>query len=229
MVESDDEGFARAESALAALLSRGFLRPDASFTAMVQDGSFVRRLADLLDDSGSVSVAGALAALRSFSQEHADDDPEEARLMLEVDYNRLFVGPNSLLAPPYESYYESEGSCPGMGRLRSQAERDVVRLYVEQGFEVAQECVELPDHIAIELEYLSRLCAAEADAWARGDESEALGMQEAFAFFVEQHLGIWFGWFAQKINEGARYPFYPALALLVQECVVGDVCEGTEQ
>lgn len=228
MVESVAAEFARAESALVGLLSRGLLRPDAAFVHTVQEESYVSQLAGLLEVSGSEAAAGALGALCLFSEGCANDDPEDVRLMLEVDYNRLFVGPNSLLAPPYESYYESEGTCPGTGRLRTQAEKDVVRIYAEHGFEVSDESAELPDHVAIELEYLSRLCVAEAEAWEAGDDQAALSLQEDHALFVDQHIGTWFGWLAQKINEGARYPFYPAVALLVQECVVGGIDEGLE-
>jgi TorA maturation chaperone TorD len=68
---------------------------------------------------------------------------------LQLDYTRLFLGPFEILAKPYGSVYlDGEKVVMGDSTVRAQA------LYREGRFDVAEDFRELPDHIAVELEFL---------------------------------------------------------------------------
>jgi putative dimethyl sulfoxide reductase chaperone len=91
----------------------------------------------------------------------------------EYDYNRLFVGPNKLLASPYEStYLEAEGSV-------MQGETMKVRnFYYYEGLQVADEGTVPDDHIQFELEFMLFLADMEEK-------------QEVLKLFLEKHLLNW--------------------------------------
>lgn len=210
-----DRRFAMAQASFFETAARCMRRPDRELAADVVGGHVAEWFGALLVSSADSKVERALEELTSFERTCGSEDPDQVRLRLEVEYNRLFVGPAALLAPPYESYYASKARTPEGGRLRTDEERAVVQAYKRQGFMVPAELAELPDHIAVELEYLFLLSDAEARAWSSGDVARAEHVQQAQSTFVQEHLGIWVGLLAGQVHEGARIPFYPAVLDLV--------------
>ncbi|NTU89197.1 MAG: molecular chaperone TorD family protein [Actinobacteria bacterium] len=207
---------AKAESTILGFWAKGFSRPTVEHAEELRTGAFASDLRNLLSACSDPTIDSAVESLEEFSNELAQKDIEKARLTLEVDYNRLFVGPSALLAPPYESFYKSTDlGEDGRGMLRGPAEREVKAEYLAHGLTMPIEFVEFPDHVAIELEYLSLLAAQEAEAWERDDREIALQLQEDQERFREEHLGGWFERFAQNVIDGAKTRFYPALASLV--------------
>lgn len=205
---------ARIEGEVFSILSRCLLRPVLGTARDVQEGKVTGRLEDLLDRGSSDAVSSALDDIRFVEHELAKIDLESARLALEVEYNRLFVGPGHVLAPPYESYWDSELRQAGSGRLRTAVERDVARAYAACGLEVPRPLAELPDHMAIELEFLSHMAVKEAEAWEEGDGREAARLSAAAEEFAREHPRAWAGAFSERVREGARMRFYPALSSL---------------
>ncbi len=209
-------GQARAESVLLGLLSKSLFRPTSAFAGEIRSGLFLGDLRGLFSDEVVPAVGDALHLLEDFTGSVADKSPEDVRLMLEVDYNRLFVGPGALLAPPYESFYESSAQ-EGVdrGTLRGPAERAVLAEYRAHDLTMPEEFIELPDHIAVELEYLSFLASREASAWDEGDGEEALRLQADSDGFRSAHLGTWAGEFSENVVRSARTAFYKAIGLLL--------------
>jgi TorA maturation chaperone TorD len=69
---------------------------------------------------------------------------------------------------------------------------DVERAYAAAGVALAVGAGELPDHVALELEFLSHLCAREAKAWEARRLEEAIGLLGAEREFLGRHLLPWF-------------------------------------
>lgn len=68
------------------------------------------------------------------------------------DFNRLFIGPDKLLAPPYESVYRAKD------RVLMQQDTAIIRnFYKEAGLEVQNKYSEPDDHIMFELEFICYL------------------------------------------------------------------------
>lgn len=210
MRDEEEMRFASAQAGLFDTAARCMRRPDAGLAAEIIAGSLTRRFG-MLRSSSDPRVAQALEELTSFERACSSDEPGTLRLRLEVEYNRLFVGPAALPAPPYESYYASEARVSGGGRLRGEEERAVLRAYGQRGFAVSEELSELPDHIALELEFLYLVSSDEAHAWSRGDAALAMELQEAQASFIRNHVGRWVGHLSERAREAARTPFYPAV------------------
>lgn len=126
-----------------------------------------------------------------------DDQDGEA---LASENSRLFaVRP---LAPPYESLYTAP-STEGRGWVSAQLER----LYGRYGLAI-NSLNELPDHLAVELEFLSYLCEQEATAMQTGDTQGAQAYHQAQADFLDRHLRKWLGAFCSKVQAAAPAGFY---------------------
>lgn len=210
---------AQLESRLMKHVSRGFFRPVAPLAEEVRCGTYAETLCAIVDPCGDEGIAENLAEMGAFSEILRKQDPEDARLVLEADFNRLFVGPGKLLAPPWESYYASVRQGEGRGFLRGRAERAVADFYRENGFALLHEADVFPDHIGVEFEFLALLAAQEFQAHQDGDAEEVARLQKAELLFREQHVRTWVDDFARDVAAGARTPFYRSLALLAARIV----------
>jgi len=151
--------------------------------------------ARLLDSLAAVAAlldveikVGADKLREAFRAESLDD--------LLVDYTGLFVGAPQALAKPYESAWSN----------RTGEAMQVVGLYREAGFEVDDGFLDLPDHIAVELEFLYRLVYEHRTPDVRKR-------------FLAQHLGRWAKPFAKAVDSSAQTAFYRQLGELTQRVV----------
>jgi TorA maturation chaperone TorD len=134
------------------------------------------------------------------------------RLLL--DYTRLFLGPNHIIANPYGSAWLS-----GEKTLMQDSTLAVEELYAEGGFELDENFRDLPDHIATELEFLYLLIYRENEA-RRNDDPQALAeMAGLRKRFLDEHLGSWVGPFTAAVRAGAQSGFYRELAALTDRFV----------
>ena len=131
-----------------------------------------------------------------------------------LDYTRLFLGPNHIIAKPYGSVW-LEGGNTVMG----ESTMAVQKLYEEGGFDMSEDFREVPDHIAVELEFLYLLIYRENEA-QRSGEAEALRAMEALRRrFLDAHLARWVGPFAAAAAAGAQCGYYRRLAELTDAFV----------
>lgn len=212
-------GCAQAQAVLMGMLSRALLRPDEQFAAELADGSFEARLAGLLDTASSPDLAAAFEVLGECRATVGSADPEAIRRALEVEYNRLFVGPGKLIAPPYGSYYASAAD-GGTGRLRTAEECEVASAYKACGYTVPEMSDDFADHLAVELGFLALLARDEAAAWRCGDSELAQKRFREAENFTRRHLRTWIGRCADRVDGGARLGLYPAI-LRIARVVVG--------
>lgn len=139
----------------------------------------------------------------------ADDLPT-----LLVDYTRLFIGPVQPLARPYGSFWLS-----GEPVLMQDSTLTVRELYRQGGFDLDPGFHELPDHVAVELEFLYALTWRREQALRAGDADALAGVDALRARFVAEHLGAWAGRFVEAVGRGAQTAFYRELAAMTQACL----------
>ncbi|WP_296492422.1 molecular chaperone TorD family protein [Rhodoferax sp.] len=131
-----------------------------------------------------------------------------------VDYTRLFIGPMHALAPPYGSTWlntpaPAEGNPPPA----------VLDLYSEGGFDIDADFRELPDHVAVELEFLYLLTFNINRADAAADPAGSAATMALRGRFLHEHLGAWIGSFAAAVKAGADTVFYRELADFTEQYV----------
>jgi TorA maturation chaperone TorD/Pyruvate/2-oxoacid:ferredoxin oxidoreductase delta subunit len=137
-----------------------------------------------------------------------------ARSGLESEFTRLFLGPERPVAYPYESVYRE-------GKVMGDCTVAVRQHYTAEG--LASEDHFLPDHVAVELEFMAHLALREAEAWERDDEDEALACLRRQEAFLSEHLGRWLPSFCQRVLASEAHPFYASLAQRTWEHIAQDI------
>ncbi|OGW27470.1 MAG: hypothetical protein A2X56_11170 [Nitrospirae bacterium GWC2_57_13] len=124
-----------------------------------------------------------------------------------VEYARLFVGPNELLAPPYGSVYLEEG-----GKVMGESTARVMDFYKSEGLSMDDSFENLPDHITAEMEFMYYLVYHEVEALEKNDREKAMYFLNRQEAFLRIFLDGWTVPFCAKIKEGTESEFYQALA-----------------
>lgn len=142
---------------------------------------------------------------------------------LRVEYAKLFVGPFELLAPPYGSVYLDDG-----GRVMGDSTMQVIEIYQKEGLARSDDFKDLPDHIAVEMEFISYLIFKGRDALDNADEDSAMNYKDKQDFFLNTFLRRWVPLFCKKIKEGTDNVFYTSLAdcvstFVLNHCLPDDI------
>ncbi len=127
------------------------------------------------------------------------------------DYENLFLIPASRYVHPYESVY-LENKCLIWGKTTIQ----VKNLYEKVGF--LHKEYEIPDHIGVELLFMSALC----DEEKRLSDSDPNGAKKANELqleFLEKHLSRWVDKLADSIHKKSTTPLYRGLAEATREYI----------
>lgn len=131
-----------------------------------------------------------------------------------VDYTRLFLGPMDALAQPYGSSW-----------LKAPEPNDdnpppaVLQLYSEGGFDLDETFSELPDHVAVELEFLYLLTFNANRARVAGELEALAATEQLQGRFLSEHLGAWIDPFTDAVKASAETAFYRELAEFTQRFV----------
>lgn len=128
------------------------------------------------------------------------------------DYRRLFSGPLPPYVVPVESIYKKWTSDPECqlplagqkGYLMGDPALDMLERYRVAGIALPAEFISMPDHIALQLEYLAHL-------YREGDDKAA-------AAFLDRHLD-WLGDLVAEIESLGSPGFYHRAALLTRAIV----------
>ena len=175
------------------LLAACFYEPEKD---LFVEENLCQNLQDLLDGwaSGAAKAASDMGlALLTTEQ-----------VQLSLAHAELFIGPFELIAPPYGSVYLEKNR-----QIMGDTTMGVLKSYQEAGLSVDEK--EPPDHIAIELEFMSFLSTREAEARAQGDASGAEKFFEKQKDFYHNYLR-WVPNFCEAIKKGTKSPFYQSLA-----------------
>ena len=150
-------------------------------------------------------TAAGLALLAAFC---AGWDP--ARLgALEWDFNRLFVGPGEMLAPPWESVYRSKT------KLTFQEPTLQVRAVYERfGVQAPAVHREPDDHLGLELAFVATLSDLAAAAAARDDTAQLATCCQTQKDFLQDHLLAWAPACLALVEKHADTDYYRGAARL---------------
>ena len=134
---------------------------------------------------------------------------------LRVEYAKLFAGPFELLAPPYGSVYLDDGR-----RVMGDSTMEVIAMYENEGLARSDEFKDLPDHIAVEMEFVSYMIYKEREAMEKSDLDTARKYVDKQEAFLNAFVRPWVPQFCEKIKESTDNGFYTALADCVSAFVL---------
>lgn len=197
---------ATAREDLCRFIAACYYEPDAAFA----EEKVFEAMAAAAQRLDSQLAAGARRLGESFNA-------QDLQTLL-IDYTRLFLGPPSPLAAPYGSIWLS-----GEGTVMQESTVALEGLYGEAGFELDEAAGDLPDHVAVELEFLYLLTFKGNEARRLGDEVASAGWDQLHDLFLRGHLGAWIAPFAQAVRANAETAFYRELADLTVRFVQMEV------
>jgi len=139
------------------------------------------------------------------------DKPEQILDKLNSEYTYLFIGPNALPAPPWESVYLSKEKA-----LFQESTLRVRQAYLKYKFLPANYPREADDHLALELDFMAHLSQIAQEHFENGqieEMKEILADQKAF---LNDHILLWIDDFAKDIQKSKTHYLYPAMAELTR-------------
>ena len=190
-------GRAKTYALLAVLFSAP---PSEELAAMIRKGG--------LAPEGHGPLKEAVEALTKAFQRAVSNGIPAADVVAE--HTRLFTLPSGVV--PHESYYADKNQRVG-GHVTA-----AVKLYYDNAAaQLTGACLELPDHIGVELEFMQFLCDIEKQFW---NEPDGDGLQRCLDFhsgFLAEHLLRWHRELSEKILQETGLEIYRALATLTLE------------
>jgi TorA-specific chaperone len=126
---------------------------------------------------------------------------------LEAEYNRLFVGPGAPRVYPYESLYRGS-----MSLVMGPSAGEALQAYRRAGLAINAAFKDLPDHVAVELEFMARLCCEEARAESAGRADLALRLKQEQRSFLDAHLATWLPAMCERIIRETTSTMYRGVA-----------------
>lgn len=123
-----------------------------------------------------------------------------------IEYARLFIGPFKTLVPPYSSLYF------GSDTLMSDETVWVIDFYRKSGLKSDKRIKDVPDHIAIETEFMYWLIHNEINALDAGDRDKSFSLWENQREFFNKHYKRWVPKFCAKVATETNTEYFKVLA-----------------
>jgi TorA maturation chaperone TorD len=142
--------------------------------------------------------------------------------VLAVEHARLFIGPFQLVAPPYGSIYLDDAKT-----VMGDSTARVAAFYRDCGLQLADDFHELPDHFAVELEFVSFLAFKQREAEQSGDSNEVARIRSLQHEFLGRFLMPWMEPFTSAIINDGEAPFYQAIARCTATFISADFASLT--
>jgi len=195
---------AAARATLYSLLAQALNYPDRDLVECLCRGDYLRETLNALDAFGNTGLKGSLETLR---KEYPPDADRESLLMeLEKDYTWMcFASKPHRLVYLFESVYNE-------GKLYDESTFSIARLYYEAGLKVEEDFRLPPDHIAVELEFMSFLCFKEVEGIKAGDGRIADYAVELQKRTLDEHLRRFALTVAGNLGKHAKTAFYQGMA-----------------
>lgn len=128
------------------------------------------------------------------------------------EYTRLFIGPMSLVAPPWESVY---GQKDAMLFQESTLEvRNTYRQYglIPEGYPHVAD-----DSLALELHFMALLAQRGLDAFYAGKNDDLIADLTGSSDFLKKHLLVWVPKFLERMKGAKTSILYPQMCLVLDE------------
>ncbi len=203
-------------SEMYAFIANSFLSPMKATTDMGLSADFWETF---LPDAKDEKVKSGIAKLVAYANAVSNMSREEAVQQCSVEYTKLFIGPPSPAAPPWETMNKSDGATSAFGQATfamKQYLRDI-------GLKVSNANNQYEDHIGIELLYLSEICRRyyEDIEGAQITKDCPLPSISDIKSFINEHPLSWVETLHGKIETAFPKGYFIGLAELTQGVLEG--------
>lgn len=169
-------------------------------------GPLTHTIAAYVENNKQNQLSHDVACLDKFSKGNYDEFET-----MKYEFNRLFFGPISPKAPPYESVYCSPD------RLVMQAQTLAVRkMYNQELLLSSGQGHEPDDFIGTELEFMAYLLARAVHADQEDKTTQAEYYLDFYTDFCNKHTNLWWKLFAQAIEDATTHPVFMAISKVLR-------------
>lgn len=179
--------------------------PSDSIIAMIKDGSILSAIAT---NEESNAVSSFYPELTEFVKNAAEIHGLKEEL--EAEHTALFALPSGVL--PHEAGYLDREK-----KLGGRVTISVRQFYEMAGMEILDSCIEMPDHIGMEFEFMGFLCKLEKEFLDKAAISSPQKCIEFQKTFLSEHLSKWAYQCCENVIIKSTYGFYRAIAHLTME------------
>ena len=224
---SDAASVAEDRARFYALLANAWRYPEPALIETLRNGGNGAFPPTLRDDFGE-SVIAPLRRLAKLFDEFRDDSDDEILSMLRAEHARLFGHSVRGTCPPYELEYGRSEIIQQTAELA-----DLSGFYGAFGLDLRESSFERGDHIAVECEFLSILCAKQAWGLREGSVKLAETCWDAQRLFLRDHLSRWSPALAHRVMKADPEGFHGRIAALMSawlewECRQFDILLGPQ-
>ncbi len=128
------------------------------------------------------------------------------------EYNRLFIGPGKLAAPPWASVYLSEERI-----IFDEHTLSVREFYKSWGVSVNLDIKVPDDHLGYELEFMSIMSKKAMEAIENNNMLSLKKVIEAQKSFLDKHILKWTDEFLKILYKNSKKDYFKGLALFTSE------------
>ncbi len=163
-----------------------------------------------------LSLEDSMDTLQSFTEQLKADE-EGVLDKVRSEYTRLFIGPATLPAPPWESVYTTKERL-----IFQESTLKVRQCYLKYNFRPTNYRSEPDDHIALELDFMANLSHLTEKAFQDGNTNEVIQILTDQKAFLEEHLLAWVPQFVADLEAGTSHPLYLGIASMLKRFLETD-------
>lgn len=183
-------------------LSRLLDYPDADLMDQIRDAAYIENFEIALQKAGIGDDAVSFCALL------AEMNSGHLLLELQKEYTHLCFASKPKLVHLFESVYRT-------GKLIQDCTFDIARLYYDAGLCISDEFDLLPDHISLELEFMSYLGLQESQALSSGHTSKAAYARDLQQKVLNHHLIFFAARLSDALQAHGRSSFYQTIGRIL--------------
>ena len=202
-VETCQENPLALESIVYRFLALAFHKPGDELIDLIKDADYRRAIRIAVEKTLPQGITTDFESIYHDLFPGAGAQPP-TKIDLEIEYNRLFVGPSAPPCPPYESVYDESRPFEQYGTILGPSTEWMESALEEEGLSIDVGYKEYADHIAIELEYMVYLLG-------QALLPERLSMEvarEKAQKLKTLRLSNWAVKFGECVAQSARLSFY---------------------
>ncbi len=170
---------------------------------------------DLLEQ---IKASGLLEIISDEGSKELDHlfqgDMDELTQELACEYSRLFIGPGKHISPHESIHHKLDGG--DWGKLWGASTVAVQNFIKSAGMTYLDNFKGIPDHIAVEFEFMKQLTFQEKEARDNNDKEQAMYFASIQKKFLKEHIGCWVPDFCDKALETVEHAFYKNIVVLTK-------------
>lgn len=176
---------------------------------ILRETNLLQQFANYVDNT--LLSLGASEVIKDIGENKNNNEYKE--LILD-DYQRLFVGPDEILAPLWESVYKTKDKL-----LFGEIELEVRRFYNSVGLDVKES--EPADYLPLQLSFISRLCNIAVEDNLKNINKNLVKQCD----FLKKHLLSWISSWEKDVSQNARMQLWAGFAQMTKGWLENDLDE----